>query len=81
MTAEDTQNDPAVAPECDIPCYISEHRNVCYEVRKGLKLTQEEFASALNVTRQTIIRWETNPASVPDSALARIVTLSMRDAL
>ena len=36
-----------------------------YELRKGRNLTQDEVAEKLNVTRQTISKWETNQ-SVPD---------------
>lgn len=36
-----------------------------YELRKGKKLSQEEVADKLNVTRQTISKWETN-GSLPD---------------
>ena len=36
-----------------------------YEYRKNLKLSQEEIAEKLNVTRQTISKWETNQ-STPD---------------
>ena len=36
-----------------------------YELRKGKKLSQEEVADKLNVTRQTISKWETNQ-STPD---------------
>lgn len=36
-----------------------------YELRKGKNLSQEEVADKLNVTRQTISKWETNQ-STPD---------------
>ena len=36
-----------------------------YELRKGKNLSQEEVADRLNVTRQTISKWETNQ-STPD---------------
>ena len=36
-----------------------------YELRKDKKLSQEEVADKLNVTRQTISKWETNQ-SMPD---------------
>ena len=36
-----------------------------YELRKGKNLSQEEVADKLNVTRQTISKWETN-GSTPD---------------
>ncbi len=36
-----------------------------YELRKGKNLSQEEVADKLNVTRQTISKWETNGSS-PD---------------
>ena len=36
-----------------------------YELRKGKNLSQEEVADELNVTRQTISKWETNQ-STPD---------------
>lgn len=36
-----------------------------YELRKGKNLSQEEVADKLNVTRQTISKWETNQSS-PD---------------
>ena len=36
-----------------------------YELRKGKNLSQEEVADKLNVTRQTISKWETN-MSTPD---------------
>ena len=39
-----------------------------YELRKGKNLSQEEVADKLNVTRQTISKWETN-ASTPDLTL------------
>lgn len=43
-----------------------------FELRKKKQLSQEEVAERLNVTRQTVSKWETN-ASVPD--LDRIVPL------
>ncbi len=36
-----------------------------YELRKGKNLSQEEVAEKLNVTRQTVSKWETNQSS-PD---------------
>ncbi len=36
-----------------------------YELRKDKKLSQEEVADKLNVTRQTVSKWETNQ-SMPD---------------
>lgn len=39
--------------------------NRLYELRKAKKLSQEEAAEKLNVTRQTISKWETNQ-SQPD---------------
>ena len=36
-----------------------------YELRKEKKLSQEEVADKLNVTRQTVSKWETNQ-STPD---------------
>ena len=36
-----------------------------YELRKNKKLSQEEVAEKLNVTRQTVSKWETNQ-SMPD---------------
>ena len=36
-----------------------------YELRKDKKLSQEEVADKLNVTRQTISKWETDQ-SMPD---------------
>ncbi len=36
-----------------------------YELRKSKKLSQEEVAEKLNVTRQTVSKWETNQ-STPD---------------
>ena len=46
--------------------------NQLYELRKKANLSQEEVASRLNVTRQTISKWETNQ-SMPD--LDKIVPL------
>ena len=39
--------------------------NKLYELRKSKNLSQEELADKLNVTRQTISKWETNQ-STPD---------------
>jgi transcriptional regulator with XRE-family HTH domain len=39
--------------------------NKLYELRKSKNLSQEELADRLNVTRQTISKWETNQ-STPD---------------
>ena len=36
-----------------------------FELRKAKNLTQDEVAEKLNVTRQTISKWETNQ-SAPD---------------
>lgn len=36
-----------------------------FELRKGKNLSQEEVADKLNVTRQTVSKWETNQ-STPD---------------
>ena len=36
-----------------------------YELRKNKNLTQEEVAEKLNVTRQSVSKWETNQ-STPD---------------
>ena len=36
-----------------------------FELRKGKGLSQEEVAEKLNVTRQTVSKWETNQ-STPD---------------
>ncbi len=36
-----------------------------YELRKEKKLSQEDVADKLNVTRQTVSKWETNQ-STPD---------------
>ena len=36
-----------------------------YELRKEKNLSQEEVAEKLNVTRQTVSKWETNQ-STPD---------------
>lgn len=46
--------------------------NQLYELRKKQNLSQEEVAEKLNVTRQTISKWETNQ-SMPD--LDKIVPL------
>lgn len=46
--------------------------NQLYELRKNKKLSQEEVAEKLNVTRQTISKWETNQ-SMPD--LDKVVPL------
>lgn len=46
--------------------------NKLYELRKTHKLSQEEVAEKLNVTRQTISKWETNQ-SMPD--LDKIIPL------
>lgn len=51
------------------------HMNIgdkLYELRKNQNLSQEEVAEKLNVTRQTISKWETNQ-SMPD--LDKIVPL------
>ena len=43
----------------------TKNREKLYELRKGKNLSQEEVAEKLNVTRQTVSKWETNQSS-PD---------------
>lgn len=56
-------------------------RNICKESRVRLGLTQEEFATLLGVTRQTIIRWERSPSKVPYSAQVSILIADTEQAI
>ena len=47
-----------------------EFANRLYELRKKAGLSQEELAAALEVTRQTVSKWETGD-STPDMAKLR----------
>lgn len=53
-------------------------------IRKSRKITQEALASKLNVTRQTISKWE-NGQSVPDAEsltqIAEILEISVQELL
>lgn len=48
--------------------------NLCY-YRKKMKITQEELAERLDVTRQTISRWETDTALPDVETLIRLCDL------
>lgn len=53
-----------------------------YELRKNKKLSQEDIAEKINVTRQTISNWE-NGQTIPDlyqaKALAEVLNVSIDD--
>ena len=65
------------------------HCNLCYtgiimtdkeiiELRKRLKMTQQQFADAIGVDRVTVARWETGqkkPSNLAKRQLARLAKL------
>lgn len=42
----------------------------CVHLRKSLKLTQQDFAALLNVTKQTVSRWERKSGHLPSPTVA-----------
>lgn len=50
-----------------------ETKNAILELRKGLDLSQEEFAAKLSVTRQAVSRWE-NGETVPNTDMLKIIS-------
>ena len=48
--------------------------NIAY-LRKQKKLTQEQFAEQMNVTRQTVSRWESNEIIPELSKLVKMTEL------
>ena len=46
------------------------------DLRRALKLTQEEFANKIGVAQVTVARWETNAVKPSPLALARIKELA-----
>lgn len=56
-------------------------RNICKDIREAKGLTQEEFATKIDVSRQTIIRWERNPEDIPLRSLVKVLIADTEEAI
>lgn len=54
-------------------------RNICAAARKVSGLSQADFARAIGVSRQTIVRWESNPESFTSKGMEKILSAPALD--
>ena len=56
-------------------------RNICRDTRLAKNMTQEDFGRAVGRTRQTIIKWEQDPYTIPLRCISKILALDTEQAI